>query len=226
MRGKGICAAVQQALAWIADNAPNAAFTLKLDTDALIIAPFADKLESFFTAHPGVGMAGAFDHTPNGDPRDISVNARTVEHLYHPPSMLRRLKNNFASDELAIISRHIAAAISHGYQFGEHCLGGAYACSQSLPQRMKSEGFLSDTALWLPIDCPEDVMVGIYTRAVGLACANFVGPNEVFGVRHRGLADTPERLLERGFSVIHAVKNDPNFPEDQIRQFFREKRPI
>jgi hypothetical protein len=223
-RGKGICAAIQQSLAWIASNASEAIFTLKMDTDALIIAPFADKLQTFFADHPGVGMAGAFDRTPNGDARDISVNARTVEHLYRPASMLRRLKNQLTSDESATISRHIGEAISHGYRFGEHCLGGAYAVSRDLPVRMKKEGFLADTALWLPIDCPEDVMVGIYTRAVGLKCENFVGPHEVFGVRHRGLPDTPQRLLDRGFSVIHAVKNDPDVSEDQIRQFFREQR--
>src|SRR5205814_225286 len=84
-------------------------------------------------------------------------------------------------------------------------LGGAYAVSRELLVRMRSAHYLDNPSLWLPVDCPEDVMVGIYTRAVGLGFRSFVGDGEVFGVRHRGLPDTPPRLIERSFSVIHSI---------------------
>jgi len=90
--------------------------------------------------------------------------------------------------------------------------------------RMLANKYLDDTALWLPIDCPEDVMVGIYTKAVGCDYFSYVARDEVFGVRHRGLDDTPQGLLDRGYSVIHAVKNDPNVSEAEIRKFYKDRR--
>jgi len=225
-RGKGICASILQGLSWIGKNAPEARFTLKMDTDALVIGPFVEKLAGIIEKRPNVGMIGAYNRTPSGTERDISKNARTVESLYRPPTLMRRLRNAFSSDEFATISRHIGAAVRNGYRFGEHCLGGAYAVSRELLSRMNRDHYLDDPSLWLPIDCPEDVMVGIYTKAVGCDYLGYVGTNEVFGVRHKGLDDTPQRLVERGYSVIHAVKNDPTFGEDEIRLFFQTRRTL
>ena len=224
MRGKGLCAAILLGLSTIAREAPTARFTLKLDTDALVIGPFVEKLFRVIQEHPNTGMIGAYDHTPSGTVRDISRNAATVQALYRPASLGRRLRNVVSNDEHATISRHIAAALKNGYRFGEHCLGGAYAVSGELPVRMLQAKYVDDPSLWLPIDCPEDVMVGIYTKAVGLDYLSFVADNEVFGVRHKGLDDSPQRLVERGYSVIHAVKNDPKLGEEEIRAFYRERR--
>jgi hypothetical protein len=223
-RGKGICAAILQALRTIADHGQDVRFVLKMDTDALVIAPFYDKLIAAIEQHPDAGMIGAHDHTPSGTVRDISKNATTVQGLYQPASFVERVRNLFSSDEGAKISRHISAALRNGYRFGEHCLGGAYAVSGEMLRRLKAAGYLDDPSLWLPIDCPEDVMVGIYTKAVGCDFLSFVAENQVFGVRHKGLDDTPQRLVERGYSVIHAVKNDTQFTEEQIREFFRKRR--
>ncbi len=225
-RGKGICAAILQGLSTIANKAPQARFTLKLDTDALVIAPFVQKLNDVIEKHPNVGMIGAYDRTPSGTMRDITKNATTVESLFKPASPIRRLRNRFGNDELAIISRHIGAARNNGYRYGEHCLGGAYAVSGEMLSRMLKAKYLDDPSLWLPVDCPEDVMVGIYTKAVGCDYQSCVDTNEVFGVRHRGLDDTPQRLVERGYSVIHAVKNDERLGEEEIRRFFEERRKI
>jgi hypothetical protein len=43
-------------------------------------------------------------------------------------------------------------------------------------------------------------------------------------VSHRGLPDTPQRLLDREFAIIHSVKNDPALAEDEIRAFFAAAR--
>jgi hypothetical protein len=223
-RGKGICAAILQGLAMVAREAPEARFTLKLDTDALVISPFVQKLSRVVEEHPNVGMIGAYDHTPSGAARDISKNASTVREMHQPGSIVRRLRNWVGGDGLARISRHIGAARRNAYRYGEHCLGGAYAVSRKLVLRMQKDGYLDKPKLWLPIDCPEDVMVGIYTKAVGCDYLSYVDRDEVFGVRHRGLDDAPRGLLERGYSVIHAVKNDPNLSEAEIRAFFREQR--
>jgi hypothetical protein len=223
-KSKGICAAIQTAFAWIAKNSPDVKFVLKLDTDALIIAPFNKQILSVIEQSPEVGMMGAYDKTPNGDARDISYNAKTVKALHEPGSFLQSLKYKFSNEDRAVISRHITTAREKGYQYGEHCLGGAYAVSGELLRRMNAAGYLDNPARWLSIDCPEDVMVGIYTRVVGMNFRSFVDRNEAFGIRYKGLADTPEKLVERGYSVIHSVKNDANFTEEQIREFFKEKR--
>lgn len=223
-KSKGICAAIQTAFSWIAKNSPDVKFVLKLDTDALIIAPFFKQIESVIDASPNVGMMGAYDKTPNGDARDISYNAKTVKALHEPGSFLQSLKYKVSNDDRATISRHIGIARKNGYQYGEHCLGGAYAVSGELLRRMNAAGYLDNPARWLSIDCPEDVMVGIYTRAVGMDFKSFVDRNEAFGIRYKGLADSPENLLQRGYSVIHSVKNDANFTEDQIREFFQARR--
>ncbi len=223
-RGKGICSAILQGFSTIAREAPAAKFTLKLDTDALVIGPFVEKLNAVIEKNPHAGMIGAYDHTPSGSPRDVSKNAATVRELHRPASIVSRTKNLISQNERAKISRIISAALANGYQFGEHCLGGAYAVTGEFLSRMLAAGYLDDPSLWLPIDSPEDVMIGIYTKAVGLGYQSFVERGEVFGVRHRGLDDSPQGLLDRGYSVIHAIKNDANLSEDQIREFFRARR--
>ena len=182
---------------------------LKLDTDALVIAPFAQKIGAAFDANGDVGMLGAYDRSPSGEPRDFSIHAKTMEAIYQQPSPVKE---------------HIRAALQNGYRFGEHCLGGAYAVSDEFLKRMLAARYLDDPKIWLAIDSPEDVMIGMYTKAVGLRHMNFVAPGEVFGVRYRGLPDEPSKLLERGYSVIHSVKNDPRNSEQEIRQFFQRQR--
>ena len=53
---------------------------------------------------------------------------------------------------------------------------------------------------------------------------NFVADGEVFGVRYKGLPYEPVILVERGYSVIHSVKNDSRMTEEEIREFFRARR--
>ena len=223
-KGKGICAAVQAAMQWIAQHAQDVKFVLKLDTDALVIAPFAEKIAKAFEDHPAVGNLGAYDFTPNGDPRDISKNGATMEALSHVPSVTAWVKGMVVQDERSTIRDHIGMALDHGYIFGEHCLGGAYALNIELLKRMLIYGYLSDESLWLPIDCPEDVMMGMYTKASGMQMKGFVADGEVFGIRHKGLPDTLPRLVERGFSIIHSTKDYGHLTEAQIREFFKQRR--
>ena len=216
-RGKGICSAVLTAFAHIARNVAEARFALKMDSDALIIAPFSEKIAGVIERNRDVGMLGAYTRTPNGEPRDFSAHASTLQAIYRPKGLLARFRPS-------PIRRHIRTAIDNGYRFAEQCIGGAYAVSDEFLRRMLAAGYLDNPMLWVTADCPEDVMVGMYTKAVGLRHMDFVGAGEAFGVRHQGLPDIPQRLLERGFSVIHSIKNDPRMNEAEIREFFRAHR--
>lgn len=224
VRSKGLCPAVLAGFAWVARHAPRIRFAMKLDTDSLVIAAFFERLAAFFEHRPGIGMTGAFDRTPNGTRRDFGPHAPTVRRLYRlvrPSWWALWVTADGASRTLG---EHVVAAVTNGYRFGEHCLGGGYAVSPELLRRMLARGYFDDPSLWIPIDCSEDVMMGMYTRAVGLRSANYVRPGEVFGVRYQGLPALPADLLARGYAVIHSVKNDPRMGEAEIRAFFRRQR--
>jgi len=118
----------------------------------------------------------------------------------------------------------VRTALANGYEPGEHCLGAACAISGEMLRRMAALGCLDDPLLWRRTLCPDDVMMGIYTRAVGLRSISLTADGEPFGLKYIGLADTPVRLLQRGFSLIHSVKNDPLVPEATIRRFYRARR--
>lgn len=229
--GKGICSVIMTGLQWIAQYAEDAQFVLKLDSDALIIAPFAVQLHARLTSSPDVGMIGAHTLTPNGTPRDVTRAARIMRQLHRPtipwhrPRMAcRMLRDRLTGGSLKNIRSALGSARSNGYQYGEHCLGGAYALSRELIRRMWTNGHLNDPQQWLNIDSPEDVMVGMYTAACGLKLANFVGDGEVFGVRHEGLPFAPTECVTRGYSIIHAIKNDRQHSERQIRELFAKQR--
>jgi hypothetical protein len=77
---------------------------------------------------------------------------------------------------------------------------------------------------WLPLAVPEDVMMGMFTRTVGLESTDFSMPGEPFGSNWRGLAYSPEEMLRRGHALIHSVKSDPQYSERELRQFFKDQR--
>ncbi|HRK31893.1 MAG TPA: hypothetical protein PLD59_12510 [Tepidisphaeraceae bacterium] len=230
-RGKGICSVILTGLSWIARHADDAKFVLKMDTDALAIAPFAERVAARLAADPRVGMLGAHTITPNGTPRDTSRGAETIRAIHRPPipwlrprRACRVLRDRLTGGRLKPIRTAISAARQNGYAYGEHCLGGAYALAGELVRRMHSSGHLDQPQAWLNIDSPEDVMMGMYTRAVGLTLANCVDSGDVFGVRHEGLPFMPQECISRGYGIIHAVKNDPRISEREIRSHFAALR--
>jgi hypothetical protein len=234
-RGKGIgnlgglCTGILAALSWVHTHT-NATFTLKMDTDALVIAPFAKKIQDAFDRRPEIGMLGSYDQTCNGEERDFSGWAKNMKKLASSVSVWRtpfkpgRYVRFALWGRSATVRNHIRAALAQGYCPGENCLGGAYALSMEMINRMAIRGYLHDPLVWRDTPCGEDVMIGMYTRLVGMKCQGLVAQNQPFGLRWIGLPDTPERLLARGYSVIHSIKNDPHFSENEIRSFYRERR--
>ena len=224
-RGKGICSAVLQALQWIQKNT-DTQFILKLDTDSLVISNFRDRLSTLLGADQSLGMVGAHTLTPNGTRRDWSHHKPIIRELaggfnWRMPIRSLREHSNPAHRHIATL---IGAALANSYDPGEHCMGGGYALSRELLDRMARAGHLEDPTLWMSVDLPEDVMIGIHVRAAGLGFANNVMEGEVFGVRYLGLPDSPERLLARRYSIIHSVKNDERFDERSVRAFFKQHR--
>lgn len=226
--GKGIISAVLAAMKWIQANT-EARYVLKLDTDSLVIAPFATRLEKLFTDSAQLGMVGAYKRTPNGTARDWSGHAKVLKRTFEPPQLDWR--HPLASTRARAAFRPPAAADvyqlarkSGAYDPGEHCMGGGYAVSRTLLDRLAAARLLAEPMRWTGIDLPEDVTVGMHTRAVGMTLADDVEPGGIFGVRYRGLPFLPEELVEKRYAVIHAVKNDDRMDEAAIRRFFAKRR--
>jgi hypothetical protein len=224
-----LCVGILGAYEWIATQT-DADFVMKFDSDALVIAPFARQMDAAMLAHPNAGIFGAYKVDCNGNPRGFNGWAGFTTRLqklalfqYEPERFGRRFPVAIWGRP-AGMRRHISDAMRAGYEAGEHVSGGAYAATRTLLDRMFEKKYLAERHCWADSAMSEDVMMGIYARACGLTIEGCAADGETFGVKHVGLPDTPQRLLERGYSVIHSLKNDTRFTEDQIRAFYREHR--
>jgi hypothetical protein len=225
----GTCTATLAALRWAHQHAPGA-HVVRLDTDSLVIGPFANALTVAITGRPSAGVLGSYDRTCNGEPRDFSpwagvvrTHARPVWTWARPPRRGRYVQVALGG-RLGTVRREVRAAMANGYEPGEHCLAAACVVTTAMIEGMHRAGMLDDPLRWLNTRFGDDIMLGVQARALGLDLVGLVADGEPFGLRHIGLADTPERLAARGFSFIHSVKNDPRVPEDEIRRFFAARR--
>lgn len=224
----GLSAGMLLAIAWLHANA-DCGFVMKLDTDALIIAPFAEKILRTLAGHPDVGMVGLYDRMCDGSVRDQTSFRKMLGKLASPFAVWRNPPGwGYLTVHLwgrgATIRRQITEAIRAGYRPAEFILGGAYAFTGEAVRRFAKHGFLDDPHLWLGTHFSEDVVLSMYVCATGLRLHGMTADGEPFAVQHYGLPDTPERLVERGYSVIHSVKSDARFSEAAIREFYRKRR--
>jgi hypothetical protein len=191
-------------------EAGSADFVLRLDTDALVIAPFAAAVSGFLQGHPRTGMLGTLGCTCRRDEPYYGCEARAVSDV-----MLARDRH---------VRAHARRAIANGYVAKEYCQGGAYVLPSRTVERMARRGYLAAPEIWLDAPVPEDVMMGMYTRAVGLRSMDFSMPGQPFANHYRGLPYPPRELVRRGHAIVHSVKRDPDFSEAEIRRFFRVAR--
>jgi hypothetical protein len=212
----GTCTATLAGLAWAHANA-RGAWVLRLDTDALVIGPFVEAIEAQW--RPDDGVLGSCHRTCNGEVRDLSSWDFTVRrHAWpvwlwrHPPRRLR-----YVQPPVRVARQAVREALAKGYVPGEHCIAAGCAISATMLAAMAARGWLDEPRRWLNTRLGDDIMLGIMARALGLDLRDV---HAVFGLKHVGLADTPQRLVERGFAVVHSVKNDPDHGEEDIRSFF------
>ncbi|MFL6206829.1 MAG: hypothetical protein ACJ739_15925 [Acidimicrobiales bacterium] len=204
---------------------------VKLDTDALVIAPFVDRVGAVLE-DPSVGMAGTFDRHCGGAPRDVDRWDFRVRRRRFPVRPFRedhqasgrlRMRHTLWGDA-ATIRRRIATARRQGYGYGEHCLGGAYAVPGRFLDRVAERGWFGDWPAWVPLDIGEDVCIGVYVGAVGLSCRNANQRGEPFGVEYRDLPLPPPELRDAGYAVVHSIKDQDGWTEDEIRAHFARQR--
>jgi hypothetical protein len=204
---------------------------VKLDTDALVIAPFVDRVAAVLE-DPAVGMAGTFSRHCDGSPRDPDRWPFRVRRRRFPVRPFReggdasgrlQIRHTLWGDP-AILRRRIARARRCGYGYGDHCLGGAYAVPGRFLDRMADRGWFDDWPAWVPLDIGEDVCIGVYVGAVGLRCLDANQRGEPFGVEYRDLPLPPPELVDAGYAVVHSIKDQDGWTEPEIRAYFQQRR--
>lgn len=111
-------------------------------------------------------------------------------------------------------------AQQNGYEFGAHCLGGAYA----IGPRLLARDDLLDWQPWVRTGLSEDIVVAVLASVAGLTVRGSVGPGETFGIAWQSLPLPPDHLIDRGYSVVHSVRDQPYGSESELRTFFRARR--
>ncbi len=195
-------------------------FLLKLDTDALLVAPVAEKLRSVF-ADDTVGVAGSYTHTCTGAPRDWSgwrskLRRATLPVGFGPNGVVGLRSLQAAKSVRTLLER----AKHNGYELGAHCLGGAYAVGPGLLARDD----LLDWRPWVRTGLGEDIVVGVITAVASLTVRGAVAPGDAFGLAWQDLPLPPEQLIEKGYSVVHSVRDQPFGTESELREFFGARR--
>lgn len=203
-------------------------FALKIDTDSLIIGEFSEKVAARFRTLPNIGILGAYQYSP-ARMKDRS-SSPALEKLLRQVTIWRRTPLGGPALQLALFGKYrrirdiIRKAILNGYRLGEHCSGGGLAVSASCVRAMRDAGLFEDPTMWLRTPLGEDTVVALCAASVEFGIQSFEGKGDPFACKHIGLPDTPERLAEAGYGVIHSVKDHGSQREDAIRSYFRQRR--
>jgi hypothetical protein len=194
-------------------------FVLRADTDALITGKFRDTVSRFLTRHPQTGMLGTLGFTCRRDSPHYGCEKTAVSDVVDALATLPGDSPGFAR-----IEAQLSSAYRNGYAGKEYCQGGIYVLPFRTLERMSRLGCFDHPEDWLPLAVPEDVMMGMFTRTVGLESTDFSLPGEPFGSNWRGLAYSPREMLRRRHALIHSVKSDSRYSEHTLRRFFKNQR--
>jgi len=201
----GTCAATFAGLAWAHAHHPGS-WVLRLDTDALVIGPYAARVEE--RMRPDDGIIGSCHITCNGERRDVSRIGREVRRHALPVWAFARppRRPHYVARAEPRTRAIIRAARRQGYAPGEHCIAAGCAITPALIAAAAARGWLDAPERYIRQRLGDDMLLGAMCRAAGLALRD---ATDIFGIAHVGLPDTPENLVARGFAVIHSTKGQP-----------------
>lgn len=189
---------------------------LRLDDDALLIGPGADRQAiAFFHQHPDVGCLGSYRFTCMGSERDFLPSQKT---LRSETSIGGGLKNPRRRAYL----RHVRQlARQNGYEDGEHCLGAVTFYSRLCIERFAGLGFLERREL-LSSKLGEDHIFGMMVIAAGLKIEDFATEGRPLGLAWKGLPASPATLTRMGKAIVHSVKSFEDMDQSAVRAEFRQ----
>lgn len=231
-RGRGVpllggaVAGTLAGLAAITTRTPAPEVVVKLDTDALVIAPCFAHLATLFAERPRAGIAGAHRLVAGRVPRDFAAVGATALRVARPISLWRG-PSGTARVRCAAIPRHgrvrgwLRRALRAGWEPGEHCQGGAYAMSVGLLAALHEAGALARPEDWIDVPLGEDHVLGALTFACGYELVGMTNEGEPFGVAYRHLPGTGPEMVARGHAIVHSLKADiDGRPERELRAYF------
>jgi hypothetical protein len=221
----GLCMAMVDALRWIARFRPCRG-VLRLDSDALVINPFAAQIAGFFETHPTIGILGNFDSAsglPCPPGHIVSTRLYWRSKRISHDRELKKLIFSFWGWRRRI-RRLINRATRNGYVLGDWCQGGAYALSPEFLRRLAADADFTRPRDFLPIDFCEDVLLTLITHAMHLSVHYNSGPTGLFVSKWKGLRAAPEVLAASHHAIIHSVKDHEGRTESATREFFRQRR--
>jgi hypothetical protein len=221
-------------------------FVLKIDVDALAIAPFIESIAAFLRAHPDAGIVGCRGSTCDRAHqrylqclRQRSPFAMGLELLARLEAAgldgTRRVTVEHPVGTVDVGPEHIAAlrelrpwltrAVANGHVVADYCQGGAYAVSGRLLRRMADDGVFDRILPWLTLPFfGEDETMAMYCFALGMRLYDFSAEGEPFGLSSQGLAFTPGELVDRHHALIHSLKHHDPVVEAAHRDFFAARR--
>jgi hypothetical protein len=225
-------------LSWVQANT-NVDFALIIETDALVVGPFATSVRRFLQRAPDAAMIGTVGQScketflPNFE-RESSLltayrllpSATSERYRKLSEPLLLDGVGPFSLEQRQIfdtIRPHIEVAIRNGYVSNEFCQGGAQIVTRAMIDRMAAAGYFEHPEVWMYLPFPGDQILPMYAWAVGLRMYACTNPGEPFAVQGSGLPYTLEETIARGHSLVHSVKNDSRYTETEIREFFRAR---
>ena len=221
----GLDMAMIDALLWIARHRPCVG-VLRLDSDALVINPYASHIAQIFARDPLIGIAGNYD---SHDGLPVPPGHIMTTRLYWRSKLVshdRELKRIIFSfwgwrRRFRLL---IHRAQSNGYVLGHWCHGGAYALSPAFLHRLAADPFFARPRDFLRYDMAEDVVIALAVHALGLKIHFTSGPARLFASKWKGLFAAPEALAAAGHGLIHSIKEHGDLKEPAIRAFFQTRR--
>ena len=230
----GLFVGLLGAMEWVAAQYPEA-IVVKLDTDALVIRPFTEKLLIAFQVNPECGVAGVVGRTCNRAETTYGLESQLQSPLHEIRQLwnAQRCGNNEPPmqtvnpdlcpswrPQFTTINNAILVAEENGYDRLRYCQGGAYAVSPRFLGRMEHLGYFSGLHEWSHFPVGEDVILGMYVYASGMKLLDLSSKDQIFGVRWQGLPFDPEVLLQDRYSIIHSLRGNPRYPEMTLYSFF------
>ena len=225
----GLCVAVSTGLKWIMENT-NVDFTVRLDTDSLVISSFSNRTIYKIKCFPNHGLLGTFSYYPDGSPRSFHpLNEWIIRKLRRPLAIWRHSEVQTLFQfgffgRSKVIRNIISKAVSNGYIIGTFCQGGGYIITPALTTALRSNKLLDDVLLFRNRLISEDYMMTMACYASGLTVGDFNLPGDPIEVTSGTYAYSLEDAVKKDRSIIHSIKSDDNVKEEDIRTFFRNLR--
>jgi hypothetical protein len=191
---------------------------IRHDTDALVTADGLDQdLIALFAKDPSVGILGRHWMNCEGYYIDRGVSRHFMKRLNSFPYRFYFLRS------VTHLNRLVRRANRNGYITGELvlgcCTGYSYECAFRLA------AFIDDFKGIRGIrGLAEDYFTTLFVKYVNMNLGDASDLNGPMALELVGIPMELEKVVEQNRKIIHSVKNDPRYTQEEIREFFRNRR--